>query len=145
MLNHFKKAHCTMATDLFSQTLKCRMVLLFTNHFEYKQIIEHCLWNTEPTVLVWHHSEFRSLFQKASDSFYDDAWKLFYSLNINYYYISVGNCFQIVSVEDDGLLIVWTLIECRSGLSDNDMGLAHWGKVRLVPSSCLNVLYCFPK
>uniref|UniRef100_A0A1B6DU89 WD repeat-containing protein 60 n=1 Tax=Clastoptera arizonana TaxID=38151 RepID=A0A1B6DU89_9HEMI len=51
---------------------------------------------------------------------------------------------QVISLDRDGLLIVWTVIEGTCTLSP-DLGLAHWGKVRLVPSSYLSVLESYTR
>ncbi|KAG8302726.1 WD repeat-containing protein 60 [Homalodisca vitripennis] len=51
---------------------------------------------------------------------------------------------QIVSLDEDGLLVVWTIVETRSS-TNVDSGLAPWGRVRLVQSSHLRVLKAFPR
>ncbi|XP_067012310.2 cytoplasmic dynein 2 intermediate chain 1 [Anabrus simplex] len=47
---------------------------------------------------------------------------------------------QVCSLEEAGTLIVWTLLqsfEQRSALVQQDLGLAHWGRVRLVRTTTI--------
>ena len=46
---------------------------------------------------------------------------------------STNNLFQLASIEENGCLIIWTVLDGQENV-DFHTGLAHWGSVRLVRS-----------
>jgi len=46
--------------------------------------------------------------------------------------------FQLVSVESQGRAVVWTVLDTQRDFN-TQLGLAHWGQVRMVPSSVINL------
>ena len=46
--------------------------------------------------------------------------------------------FQLVSVETQARLVVWTVLDSQRDF-DTQLGLAHWGRVRMVPSSVIDL------
>ncbi|CAB4062097.1 WDR60 [Lepeophtheirus salmonis] len=50
---------------------------------------------------------------------------------------SEPNSFQIVSIEEQSKLIIWTVLE-ENYNKEEFLGLAYWGSIRLVPSTTLN-------
>ncbi|KAJ9586213.1 hypothetical protein L9F63_020122 [Diploptera punctata] len=48
---------------------------------------------------------------------------------------------QICSLDEGGTVIIWTVIQSHSagGMATQDLGLAHWGRVRLVSSSTFSL------
>ena len=48
------------------------------------------------------------------------------------------SAFQMVSVENLGQVVIWTVLDYQRDF-DQNLGLAHWGQVRMVPSSVVNL------
>ena len=51
---------------------------------------------------------------------------------------SSTNLFQLASIEENGCLIIWTVLDGHHSI-DLHLGLAHWGSVRLVQSLVLEL------
>ena len=47
--------------------------------------------------------------------------------------------FQLVTVEERGALVVWTVLDGQRDAAGQHIGLAHWGSVRLVSTLALDL------
>ncbi len=47
-------------------------------------------------------------------------------------FLPTSNAFQLLTAEEAGIIFVWTVLDSRNQDPEQHLGLAHWGKIRLV-------------